>query len=94
MKIMRYRDKVSIQFFDLFNALDELPDRNDTLLMIMQFMEDLSILMTDISDNIVINSDNVKLDEYITALMNETLISINNNTNLTLDNIKDITYGL
>lgn len=94
MKIMRYRDKVSIQFFDLRKALDELPDRNDTLLMIMQFMEDLSILMTDISDNIVINSDNVKLDEYITALMNETLISINNNTNLTLDNIKDITYGL
>lgn len=94
MKIMRYRDKVSIQFFDLCKALDELPDRNDTLLMIMQFMEDLSILMTDISDNIVINSDNVKLDEYITALMNETLISINNNTNLTLDNIKDITYGL
>lgn len=91
---MRYRDKVSIQFFDLCKALDELPDRNDTLLMIMQFMEDLSILMTDISDNIVINSDNVKLDEYITALMNETLISINNNTNLTLDNIKDITYGL
>lgn len=91
---MRYRDKVSIQFFDLCKALDELPDCNDTLLMIMQFMEDLSILMTDISDNIVINSDNVKLDEYITALMNETLISINNNTNLTLDNIKDITYGL
>lgn len=87
-------DHVSVQFFDLYNSLNKLPDLNDKLLMIMQFMEDLSILMTDISDNIVINSDNVKLDEYITALMNETLISINNNTNLTLDNIKDITYGL
>lgn len=81
-------------FFNLITELNNAPDHNETLLMIMNMMEELSIIMVEISDNIVRNSDNIKLDDYVNALMNETLISINNNTNLTLHNVKDLEYGL
>ena len=96
MKMIKY-NKIAVQFYDLAVAIDELPDNNDKLLMIMNFMEDLSVKMLDVSENIVMNQDEdfvIKNDEYITALMNESLISINNNINMTKRDIKDQEYGL
>lgn len=84
----------NIMFYNLITNINDIPDHNRKLLMIMNMLEELSIIMVDISDNIVRNSDNIKLDDYVNALMNEALISINNNTNLTLHNVKDLEYGL
>jgi hypothetical protein len=90
-------NKVAVQFYDLAVAIEKLPNNNDTLLMIMQFMEDLSVTMAQVSENIIMDQDKdfvIKNDEYVTALMNESLISISNNINMTKRDIKDQEYGL
>lgn len=90
-------DHIAVQFYDLAVAIEKLPNNNDTLLMIMQFMEDLSVTMVQVSENIIMDQDKdfvIKNDEYVTALMNESLISISNNINMTKRDIKDQEYGL